>query len=116
GEKYAPAVLRAVPENLPQVGISRLFGCRQPRLKTLFPRLKFDEARAQRRIIRGRVILANEDHGGKSEDRSSVRSIPRNGPVRGFSRQSPRVARAAHAQRPMSVSGLGRVKTPGLEN
>ena len=47
GEKYAPAVLRAVPENLHQVGISRLLGCRQPRLKTLFPRLKLDEARGQ---------------------------------------------------------------------
>src|SRR5215469_9023770 len=65
-EKYAPAVLLAVPENLRQVGISRLFGCWQPRLKTLFPCLKLDEARAQRRIIRGWVILANEDHGGKS--------------------------------------------------
>src|SRR6516162_2142162 len=39
-EKYAPAVLRAVPENLRQVGISRLFGCRQPRLKTLFPEVR----------------------------------------------------------------------------
>src|SRR5215472_12770636 len=63
GEKYTPAVLRAVPENLRQVGISCLFGCRQTRLKTLYPRLKLDEARAQRGIIRGRVVLANEDHG-----------------------------------------------------
>src|SRR5262249_44564747 len=56
-EEYAPAALRAVPEDLRQIGISCLLGGRQPRLETLFPRLKLDKARTQRRIIGGCVVF-----------------------------------------------------------